>query len=102
MAAEYKAFNAYKIWYYAKSPMDAQIQCYFNAQYVGSLVFHREIIPDNSLDDDGHIRLHFSFEEFDRVLDLLRNEKPLFLWLNPPNLIGGIATDDLEPVGEGE
>ena len=60
------------------------------------------MLPDNSLDVNGHIRLSFRKEDYPDIVDMLRNESPLFVWINPDNNIGGIATDSTEPVGEGE
>lgn len=39
---------------------------------------------------------------FNDIVGILRQEKPLYLFLNLSNLIGIVATSDLEPVGEEE
>jgi hypothetical protein len=36
------------------------------------------------------------------VIEILRYEKPLYLRLSTPSLIGYLATDEPEPVGEEE
>ena len=40
--------------------------------------------------------------EADYIVDLLRNEKPLELYLNTDGKWGSILTKEMEPVGEGE
>lgn len=103
MASEYRPINGYRVWYYGKNSHHILIQVYQDEAYQGSLTFRNtKPLPDNELDSHGHIRLSYYKEDFAHVLDLLRNEKPLFIWINPPNKIGGIATDSTEPVGEGE
>jgi hypothetical protein len=73
--------------------------------YLGSIYFHRhsETMPDaDTQKADGAVHLHFPADVFPVVLDLLRNERPVYL-----NFIGEkwhIASLNTarEPVGEGE
>ena len=46
--------------------------------------------------------LHFPISKFNDVITMLREEKPLYLFLNEDNGVGIIATQDFEPVGEEE
>jgi hypothetical protein len=48
------------------------------------------------------IILSYVIGRFHDVLDLLRNERPLELYLNPAGEWGSILTKEAEPVGEGE
>jgi hypothetical protein len=103
MASVYKPIDGYRLWYYGKNSHHILIQTYHENAYVGSLTFRNsQSIPDNELDAAGYIRLSFHKDDYANLVDMLRNEKPLFMWINPANLIGGIATDSTEPVGEGE
>lgn len=102
MASVYQPINGYQVWYYGKNHHHLYIQVYNDGQYVGSMTFRTASLPDNELDHNGHIRLSYMKEDYPNILDLLRNESPLFIWINPDNKIGGIATDSTEPVGEGE
>ena len=72
------------------------------ATYVADLFFHPDAaaLPADSL-VDGHISMHYRRSDFADVLDLLRNEKPLYLWYQGPNNDNGLWSGD-EPVGEGE
>jgi len=40
--------------------------------------------------------------KFEDIIDILRNEGPLYLFYNDSNHVGILATADKEPVGEGE
>lgn len=103
MASEYKPIDGYRLWYYGKNSHHIYIQVYNAGAYQGSLTFRDSTpLPDNELDPSGYIRLSYHRADYPNILDMLRNEKPLFIWINPSNKIGGIATDSTEPVGEGE
>ena len=102
MAAVYKEFDSYKFWYYGKNQHRIQIQMYNGQDYVGTMDFRKsDQLPDNEWNGE-HIRLSFHKDDFQNIMDLIRNEAPLFAWMNPKNLIGGVATVEQEPVGEGE
>jgi len=103
MSALYKPIDGYRLWYYGKNAHHVYIQVYHTNAYVGSLTFRDALpLPDNEIDAGGHIRLSYYKGDYLNIVDMLRNEQPLFIWINPENLIGGIATDSTEPVGEGE
>jgi hypothetical protein len=59
-----------------------------------------EVLPDDAL-YGGIPRLHYHRQDFQNVLDILRNEKPLFLVYNGTGVENGIRTSD-EAVGEAE
>jgi hypothetical protein len=72
--------------------------------YIGQLIFH----PDGSaLPADSksgtQVNLHYHLENFANVIDLLRNEKPMYLLYvgSGPGNENGIKTT-AEPLGEGE
>lgn len=56
----------------------------------------------DSQDTSGHVSCHFLAEDFPRVLDILRNEKPVYLIFT--GAMWNIARIDtsIEPIGEGE
>ena len=74
-------------------------------KWLGRATFHRSLdtIPDtDSRTDDGFIGCHYRWEDFPQVLDLLRNEEPVFLcWGELGETYAWIGTSK-EPVGEGE
>jgi hypothetical protein len=56
----------------------------------------------DSQDAEGFILMYFKLDDFPRILDILRNEKPVFLWYNKNFEMASIITTAHEPVGEGE
>jgi hypothetical protein len=103
MATVKKDFDAYKIWYYSGHPYEALIYCYQGTTYVGRIVFFKDdsAIPANANFASGP-SIHYSLSRFNDIISILRQEKPLYLFLNLDNLIGIVATDEYEPVGEEE
>lgn len=59
-----------------------------------------EALPDDAL-YGGIPRLHYHRQDFENVLDVLRNEKPLFLLYNGTGAENGIRTSE-EEVGHAE
>ena len=59
--------------------------------------------PDMTFEDDyesnGIIRMHLPSTMFQSVLDVLRHEKPVYIYFAQER---GFLTTSLEPVGEGE
>lgn len=72
---------------------------------IGAAYFHRSeaSMPDHDeKNDKDHYICHYRDTDYANVLDLLRNEKPVFFEFLRGNFpMGNIATD-AEPVGEGE
>ena len=103
MATVRKDFDSYKIWYYSGHPYEALIYCYQGTSYVGRIVFFKDdaAIPANANYASGP-SIHFGLSRFEDIASILRQESPLYLFLNTTNLIGTLATDEHEPVGEEE
>lgn len=72
---------------------------------IGAAYFHRssKTLPDSDAPGtSGQINCHYMAEDYQQVLDVLRNEKPVYLcYVAEGWNIGSIATS-MEPVGEGE
>ncbi len=71
---------------------------------IGQLIFHPDgsaLPADNA--PGGQANLHYHLENFENVIDLLRNEKPMYLLYSGsgPGFENGIKTT-AEPIGEGE
>lgn len=96
-------FDAYKVFYYSNQPYEANIYCYRSGALVGRMVFVKDgaAIPQNSTFGGGP-SLYYSLNRFNDIMGILLHEKPLYLFLNLVNLMGHVATTDLEPVGEEE
>jgi len=72
---------------------------------IGAAYFHHNASTMPVADTQkgsGYISCHYAAEDYPRVLDLLRNEKPVFVEFEvKPGNIANIRTS-AEPVGEGE
>jgi hypothetical protein len=71
------------------------------------LYFYRNPTAMPNVDDQAKLGrpyawCYFPEEDFSRVLDLLRNEKPLYFRYITGTLNMGVITTSNEPVGEGE
>ena len=97
-------FNIYRVYYYSAPQYDwaVRIDLYLSAANVGTLLFMKDgqSIPANTI-VNGVPRLHYSMRDFPAMMQMIREEKPLFVNLNEANGIGSISTSD-EPVGEQE
>lgn len=100
-----RSFDSYQIWYYSAPQYKyaIMVQMYYNRAFVGRMLFMKEgePIPSN-YEINGSPYLHFPAKDFVPMMDLMRNEKPLYLQFMPENGIGFIATREMEPVGEYE
>ena len=105
MANIRKNFDGYKI-QYTGSKRDlplASISCYQGTTWVGLLEFWADSARvRNPFVWNDRIVLSYTLDRFDDVVNILRNEAPLELYLNPPGKWGSILTKETEPVGEGE
>ena len=103
MSTVKKDFDSYKVWYYSGHPYEALIYCYQGGSYVGRIVFFKDdaAIPVNANYSSGP-SIHYPLSRFNDVITILREEKPLYLFLNLTNFIGILATAEQEPVGEEE
>lgn len=107
MANEHKTqFDAYRVRYRTGGDAGPEIDCLYRGDLVGRLLFSEgdaEPRPGELLrESDGDvICLHFRLSQFPHLIDLLREEKPLYLSLSEPSLVGAVMTG-AEPVGEGE
>ena len=76
-----------------------------NERLIGAAYFHhhpRTMPAADTLRPSGHISCHYPAEVYPQVLDLLRNEKPVYVEFEArPGNIANIRTS-AEPVGEGE
>ena len=94
-----KDFNQYRLQYYNGQ---AYIECWQGSAHAGTIVFVKDDtpLPPNKVVNNS-IVLYYSLRRFNDVITILRYEKPLYLWLNPDNLLGCVSTT-MEPIGEQE
>lgn len=89
---------------YSANQFSRRIGLMAGTAYIGQLVFHAN---GTTLPQDGmngtQPQLHYHLEDFQNALDLLRNEKPVYLLYSGSG--GGFENalvTDPETVGEGE
>ena len=68
-------------------------------RYVASIYFYAEGYTLPPVDVTGYIRMYFHINMFDSIVDLLRNESPVYLLISAGT--AHIRTLD-EPIGEEE
>jgi hypothetical protein len=99
-----KQIDQYRIYYYTGGSESPVIDCYDGTTHVGKLVFYNTTAapPANAVAANGVLYLRYRLSQFNDVLNILQREKPLYIKLAPASLIGFLATDEREPVGEEE
>ena len=106
--ANYTAkFDNYRIFYYTGPDINPLINCYDDTKSVGQIRFYEKsaAMPPNTVIESGQgriLKLHYRLEQFQDVIEVMRYEKPLHLWLETINSQGGVCTSEYEPVGEEE
>lgn len=100
----------YQLAYYGRRPSEsdkiAQLTFYNNQnELLGFIAFFKEgqVIPDNSEDTTRfptRVYLRASENQLDRIVDMLRNEKPCYVRYNSPT--HAFVYTGTEPVGEEE
>lgn len=71
-------------------------------KYIGQLIFEPDgsALPEDSIQND-QVNLYYHLENFETIIDILRNEKPVYLLFNGSGSENGIKTI-AEQVGEEE
>lgn len=96
--------SEYKVVLYGEkgtSVIGAFIHCYHNSKNIMSCIFYNDEsnVPANS--KGLRVDLKYPMSKFSNVLDVLRNEEPLYFGFIESSKVGYIATHR-EPVGEEE
>jgi hypothetical protein len=76
-----------------------------NGSIMGAAYFHRDpatMPATDSKDANGYVHCNYLSEDYPRIIDLLRNEKPVYLRYVPGKWNIGSITTSLEPAGESE
>lgn len=86
----------------ANYPMRAIISLWGSKGRVAALYFYRKksLIPSqDKMGPSGYVYCNYSYDELSTVIDLLRNEKPIWF-----RFYGGVSSIETisEPVGDGE
>jgi hypothetical protein len=104
-----QSFDHYNITYYSGYHYEALIDLFMGSPFidtpafVGRIAFVQDGAPIPPNDEYfGAPRLYYPLRRFNDVINILREEKPLWLYLNLDHKVGFIATARREPVGEEE
>lgn len=107
MPIVWKDFDSYQFWYVSDSGFGgtvnaAEINCRKAGSFVGRLVFVKEgaSLPANDV-IGGNPYIYYRLSAFNAVINTLRYETPLVLYVDPDSHIGAVGTGT-EPVGEEE
>lgn len=113
MADTLEEIKKYKVEYYAGGPSSYMFRatvdlCRDDGSIFACLYFHRDpatmTLDDQAKPTRPYAWCHFPDKDFADVLDLLRNEKPLYFRFITGVLNMGVITtlNSAEPIGEGE
>jgi hypothetical protein len=95
--------DAYEVFYSANS-FSPRIGLKHAGEFIGQLVFRPNgtTLPVDA-NANGQVTLYYHLDDFQNAIDLLRNEKPVYLYFNGSGggFENGIKTM-VEKVGEGE
>jgi|SRR3954451_21321368 len=85
---------------YSANTFPPRIWLKSQGEYIGQLVFEAS---GASLPPDTQDGLYYHLDDFPNILDMLRNEKPMYLLFSGsgPGFENGVKTT-AEPIGEGE
>ena len=102
-------FESYRIFYWSNTstgyPEAEIILKGTSGADVGVIKFYQTIPANcNKLIGNNLIYLCYHISRFNDIINILRYEKPLFIYINSQNMAGGIWTKEgtYEPVGEEE
>ena len=103
MAIIGRDFDSYRLWYYSSGDLFALIHCYKGTVFMGRISFFKEgnPVPPNADLPNGP-SIHFSAGRFNDIMTILRQERPLYLFLNPDTLAGTVANTHFEWTREEE
>ena len=109
MADFNKDFDNYKLYYNSHHPnqLEAVIHCFKGHVYVGNIVFYDDggAIPANNIQVNNvpvTATVNYALSRFADVMNILRYEKPVHLFVSESVLNGWVATGTGELVGEQE
>jgi len=81
------------------SKASASLSLFFKAYKVGKIVFYDEVPVRRNKTFSKIPVLNFHISLMSDIMDMLRNEKPLYIQLNTDNWHGVLSTS-AEPIGE--
>lgn len=99
-----KNFNKYELYYVTNhTTVPAQLLLWSDTTFCGWIYFYHDhlSLPVPYWSEGGFI-IYFKMNEFDRIMNILRTEKPLMVLYNDIAHYAGFGTVEKEPIGEFE
>jgi hypothetical protein len=91
--------DAYEV-FYSSNLLPPRIGLKHAGEFIGQLIFKPNGMPlPPDTNASGQVNLYYHLDDFQNAIDLLRNEKPIYMFFNGTE--NGIKTM-VEKVGEGE
>jgi hypothetical protein len=100
-----KTIEKYGFSYHSGNPdLEARFFCQHEDGQGSVIEFFKSVVPPNKfLSGGGGVSIHYPIAYFNDIISLLRYEKPIMLFPNDADLIGGVTSAGThEPVGEQE
>lgn len=108
MATFTNGFDSYQVFYYSgPTQFSAVIQCYASGVFNGRIGFYPDagpVVPNGTIAPLGTAvpAINYTISRFPAVMDMLRFEKPLYIFFDTGTGVGFVGTSQMEPVGEQE
>lgn len=108
MAQYTNGFDSYQAFYYSgPTQFQAVIQVYASGVFNGRIGFYPDggpVIPNGEIQPTGvkTPAINYPISRFEALMDMLRFEKPLYIFLDTGSGVGFLGTAQPEPVGEQE
>jgi hypothetical protein len=99
-----KAFDSYTLAHQsADFSYEISIGCFFaGSTMMGRIIFFKDNVPlPKNVSLDYGPEIHYPLSRYREIMTTLREENPLYIWLDTSTLVGSITTDK-EAVGEEE
>jgi hypothetical protein len=98
-----KAFDSYTLAHQsAYFGYEVSIGCFAAGTMAGRIVFFKDSTPlPKNVSLDYGPEIHYPLSRYMEIITTLREESPLYIWLDTVELVGSITTDK-EAVGEEE
>lgn len=108
MAQFTNGFDTYQTFYYSgPTQFSAVIQVYALGVFNGRIGFYPDagpVVPNGTIAPMGTTvpAINYPVSRFKDVMDMLRFEKPLYIWFDSGTGVGFVGTSQMEAVGEQE
>ncbi|HBR53214.1 MAG TPA: hypothetical protein DEA82_03120 [Flavobacteriaceae bacterium] len=97
-----KQFDSYRINITHGTWADANISCYKNGVYQGTIYFVSGAVNEPTINSNGSLSLYYSFDKFESIYTVCREERPVYIEIWGASDKYCRVTTDSEPVGEEE